>query len=497
MASSMLHPRHLFGVNAAVSNGVSFMDEGVVVYPAGHCVVVLNAPTQIQKIIPLGEESEAVTAMAVSNSKRYVAVAEQMPQRASISVFDLHTLKRRKNFKSSEVQSKRYESLCFSADNKLLLSLSGGPDYSLVAWQWEKSKALAVIKVALPSPASRAYQCSCSPLERSVALVTGDGTCSFYRVQDSEFKVLPSLMTASQEEKYLCHAWLPEDRAIVGSDAGNIILLESGNFNGVLECSPADGIAIRCMTTHSTGFLCGCDGGIVRLFAKVETGDGSVRFKLQKTFRIHGHTKAHIAALGIGPAEDVAVVTTSDQQMFKLALTGTDVMKESDMNFEILSQDFHGVFDGSGDAEGSAGGDAAISKMSSSAAASETPAAITGMDTCARKPLVVTVGRDRTLRIWNYLSRKCELRKEFTEECFSVAMHPSGLHVLVGCSDKLRLMNVLMDDIRPCEGVLHQGVQGVQVFRVRTVLCGCEWQRHQCLPHVHLRAHFHPPRPQQ
>ena len=175
--ASLLHPRHIFGVNAEVSGGLSFMDEGVLVYPAGHCIVVLNIPTQIQKIIPLGEESEAVTAMTVSNSKRYVAVAEQMSQKASISVFDLHTLKRRKHFKTNEVQSKRYESLCFSADNKLLLSLSGAPDYSLVAWQWEKSKAMAVINVSLPSPSSRAYQCSCSPLERSVALVTGDGTC--------------------------------------------------------------------------------------------------------------------------------------------------------------------------------------------------------------------------------------------------------------------------------------------------------------------------------
>ena len=36
--------------------------------------------------------------------------------------------------------------MCFSADNKLLLTLSGGPDYSLVAWQWEKSKMVANIK---------------------------------------------------------------------------------------------------------------------------------------------------------------------------------------------------------------------------------------------------------------------------------------------------------------------------------------------------------------
>lgn len=41
-----------------------------------------------------------------------------------------------------------------------------------------------------------------------------------------------------------------------------------------------------------------------------------------------------------------------------------------------------------------------------------------------------------------------ELYKEFQEESYSVALHPSGLFVLAGFSDKLRLMNLLIDDIR-------------------------------------------------
>ncbi|KAH8060930.1 hypothetical protein JL722_4220 [Aureococcus anophagefferens] len=38
--------------------------------------------------------------------------------------------------------------------------------------------------------------------------------------------------------------------------------------------------------------------------------------------------------------------------------------------------------------------------------------------------------------------------KEFPEEPTSVALHPSGLYVLAGFPDKLRLMSLLMDDIR-------------------------------------------------
>jgi hypothetical protein len=46
------------------------------------------------------------------------------------------------------------------------------------------------------------------------------------------------------------------------------------------------------------------------------------------------------------------------------------------------------------------------------------------------------------------LDSNLELYKEFAEEALSIALHPSGLYVLVGFSDKLRLMNLLIDDIR-------------------------------------------------
>ena len=34
------------------------------------------------------------------------------------------------------------------------------------------------------------------------------------------------------------------------------------------------------------------------------------------------------------------------------------------------------------------------------------------------------------------------------QEAFSVAFHPSGFHLIAGFADKLRLMNLLMEDFR-------------------------------------------------
>ncbi|CAH8666324.1 unnamed protein product [Dicrocoelium dendriticum] len=73
---------------------------------------------------------------------------------------------------------------------------------------------------------------------------------------------------------------------------------------------------------------------------------------------------------------------------------------------------------------------------------------ILGLDTCIRKPLIATCATDRSVRIWNFESNTLELSKQFAEEAYSIALHPTGLYILVGFSDKLRLMNLLIDDIR-------------------------------------------------
>eukprot|EP00662_Eupelagonemidae_sp_cell21_P042623 gene42624-9223_t len=63
--------------------------------------------------------------------------------------------------------------------------------------------------------------------------------------------------------------------------------------------------------------------------------------------------------------------------------------------------------------------------------------AITGVDTCVRKPLVATCSKDRTIRIWNYMDHKLEIHKPFAVEAMSIALHP-----------RLRFMNLYGDDIK-------------------------------------------------
>jgi WD40 repeat protein len=73
---------------------------------------------------------------------------------------------------------------------------------------------------------------------------------------------------------------------------------------------------------------------------------------------------------------------------------------------------------------------------------------VTGLDVCVRRPLIVSCGNDKSIRLWNYAENSCELVKFFTDEIYSISIHPSGLYLVVGFADKLRLMTVLIDDFR-------------------------------------------------
>ena len=75
-------------------------------------------------------------------------------------------------------------------------------------------------------------------------------------------------------------------------------------------------------------------------------------------------------------------------------------------------------------------------------------AGIRGLDICYRKPLIVTESKDHTIRVLNYKSFGMELAKKFQEDIYSIAIHPDGLYIASGFVDKIRLLNILIDDLR-------------------------------------------------
>lgn len=445
-SAATLIPRHIFGLKGNVKNNIWYIDENIIVFPCGHNTVIYNTETKDQQFISLGA-SDGITALAVTPNKRYVAVAEQS-EKAAVNLYDLTTLRRRKMLSFPELGSTQFANLAFSADGKMCLTQGGAPDWMLVCWAWEKAKVIASGKVSnnAANPGAGAgtnagggvgasqstvnvstsvssgaiYQADFCPSDSSVVCVTGDGILKFFRVSDNQFKPIP-LSLKRDAQNYLCHTWLSDERVVVGTDSGDLLLIENFEFKQLLSSSSAQDKAVHSIVAHTKGFVCGCADGLLRIFERSD--DGREYYKASKMFSIENNMSP-ITNMTISPSEDNLACTLANHQMYYLGLSNTDILKEEAMNFELLATSFHSPGE-SGECK------------------------ITGLDTCIRKPLVVTCGMDRSVRVWNYMEKTTDLMKVFNEEALSVAFHPSGLHIAVGFTDKLRLMNLLMDDIRP------------------------------------------------
>ncbi|XP_023563654.1 cilia- and flagella-associated protein 57 isoform X2 [Octodon degus] len=271
-----------------------------------------------------------------------------------------------------------------------------------------------------------------------------------------------------EPQNYLAHAWLSEDKIIVGTDTGKLFLFESGDqrwetnimvkeptsgsksldviqeSESLVEFPPVssplpsyeqmatstsqtDHLAmprVFAIAAYSKGFACSAGPGRVLLFEKIEDKDvyresREIRIPVDPQSNDPSQSdKQDVLCMCFSPSEETLVASTSKNQLYTITMSLTEISKGEAAHFEYLLYPLHS-------------------------------ASITGLATCIRKPLIATCSLDRSIRIWNYESNTLELFKEYQEEAYTISLHPSGHYVVVGFADKLRLMNLLIDDIRP------------------------------------------------
>lgn len=339
----------------------------------------------------------------------------------------MQSQRRHKTLSCPDVQSQEFVTSAFSADGKLLAALGGAPDHALVVWLWDKGKVLGVSK--LMQPVSRV---SFNPSDSSTLGSSGSKYLKLWRNSDGQLKGWNLGMGKREQQNYLDHCWLPDEKLVACTDTGDVCIFEHGEFKHSISAAGGSSSASRpllCVCAFSRGFIVGGAGGVLSVF---ERGDDKDGFMLTHTFSCaHGASLSSASAAATGaaevaafditsisltPSEEMLVCSCASSQLASFPLANIDILKPTESNFHFFGGFHHGP--------------------------------ITGLDSCVRKPIVATCGADRTLRIWNYATKGCEQVKYFSEEPLSLSLHPNGHHVLVGFGDKLRFFNVLLDDVR-------------------------------------------------
>eukprot|EP00754_Rhynchopus_humris_P009372 Rhum_TRINITY_DN13996_c1_g1::Rhum_TRINITY_DN13996_c1_g1_i1::g.66708::m.66708 len=220
--------RHAFGIKADSADNIHFIDESTCAFPVGRNIVLYNTQANQQKFIPGNEKCEQITAMALSPNKRYLAVAES-GETPIVSIYDTATRRKKKALPGQgmsfpDLGSREYVCMAFSADGKILITQGGAPEWNLVYWTWDRSKAVAWTSTALDKGVAAQdrrliSQVSVCPKDPTLICVSGNGLFRFLRLMEGRLN--PALaaqgMGKREPQNYLAHAWLPPDDRIVVS----------------------------------------------------------------------------------------------------------------------------------------------------------------------------------------------------------------------------------------------------------------------------------------
>jgi len=428
--SSVLNIKYIFGYNTNFKNNIFALDDGRIIYPAGHNIVILDTDHKSSQTLIYGTEgSLGITAMALSPSKKYLAFAEETTQCGLIHVVDVSkrddkrskkSLDKKKTFLSIDCSSTKYTHLSFdpSEESRYLVAMSGEPDYRIIYWNWSAPKPMATLATNGLSKISHAV---CQPGTEGTILLLGNSTiksCKY--LQGNELlKATNITQTKNLKEQYsqnyTNYCWLYDGNLILATDKGELIYVTAHNMEMkyVLATSPMDEMTIECIIPFSKGFIVGGSNGSIYIYEKHEVEKKNQYVRIEKKVQVPNNY-SKVISMALLQKEENLCFGLSDGSLLSFSFN-FDRSSDETFKFEPVVQNFH-------------------------------TAEITGLDVCVRKSLVATCSLDRTVKVWNYKEIALENDKQFDEPAYSVAFHPSGFHLVVGFADKIRMLNILMDD---------------------------------------------------
>jgi WD40 repeat protein len=403
--------------------------------------------------------------------------------------------------------------LSFTSNGKFLIAMTGSPSFSLYYIDWQRGsfgRVVAICKnvTTLEKPVSHVDS---APNDSGLVCVTGTGLFKMYRLIEKEEAFRPLPTNFRREPVALTgHAWMPDnDRLMLVTRTGELLVAEGGDVKKTLD-APTDGIKpVHSIIATSKGFLLGCEGGLLRVYEKAEDArnfykvsrqyplqvappvsaimakaagtvapaDGTNAVGIGAEIIVGGKVGSTIVAMSLSPTEDDVVIATAVGQHFVFHLAANELQKASEAVFHPLLAPVHQVLqlpDGNGSPEAPLPQPATSVTRTDPRVAHFQNAGITGIATCLRKPIFITCGGDKTVRVWNLtgaslnhtgvssdggspgsskliapeVAPALEVVQRFSEVPTCVSLHPSGILTLIGFEGSLQLHAIMMDAIR-------------------------------------------------
>jgi cilia- and flagella-associated protein 57 len=442
MSGVKLVVKHAFGINTNIRNGLILCEDHHVAYVCGYQVVIYHTESKEQTFIGptalQGFQSQGITAIACAHKKKFIAIAEKADPVAVVSFYDIHGGRKRKVLNYPDLGSKEIRSIAFSDDCRFCITLGAGPEWNLVLWAVEKfAKVMSIAKVSA-SDDTPFHQVSFCPWDPTLVLAIGKSAIKVFRISDGQLRPV-TLSFRRENTNFISHCWLVEDeKLVIGTEAGEILLLENLEFRAVVyptgSESPDDIRPISGIVITSRGFAIGTTMGELRFFER--NPNIKDQFQMEDSFQIPLESAGPascasppgglcITGLVLG-TDDSIICSTDTKQLLTFSLSQLKVIKDgvagAGSGVEFLMTSFHGPNE-------------------------KGQSAIIDIDAAMWKPLVVTCGQDRTVRLWNTSDRRLELVKELDDDPTCLSVHPSGMYITVGFASKISIFSVFIEGL--------------------------------------------------
>ncbi|XP_053985715.1 cilia- and flagella-associated protein 57 [Hylaeus volcanicus] len=446
-----LQPRVFYGLNTNIISNAHYITDAEVLYPIGNVIVIHNIPQRRQRLIHLSDKNE-INIISVTPNKKYVATCE-VGEKPTISIYDLQTLKRKKllGIPYDAPNVTKFTSICFSFDNKYLAAVTGLPDQTMLYYSWEKGKMESVYKVSSSqNPLAVTELLACNPSDAGVVAIGGPHTFKFLTLSDTVWR--PYGFSKADNILVCSMTWLNSDRLLLGTKDGRILYLENGDLknmydmNGTMSMNlrireeyviPDSSLImdvrqdtlwennIRCLNAFSKGFAYAFGPRTIVVFEK----DGQHKYVKRNIYIIplqvskdDNQNLYRVNTINVNVSLDRLLITTGWPQLFYARLWGPDLNIDPEpQELKVMGQALH-------------------------------HGPISNLSMCTWKSIFMTCGElDYSVRLWDFETGNLLLLKQYTEDICGISLHPTGLFCLIGFSDKLRFMSILIDDLLPME----------------------------------------------
>ncbi|XP_050311353.1 cilia- and flagella-associated protein 57 [Anthonomus grandis grandis] len=456
----VLVPRLIAGLETNVKGNIHFLTDDEVIYPVGAVVTVHNPHVKKQKFIKLSDKGKNLTHIALSPDKKLIAIVETTDKYPIATLWDSETFRKKRTLTlptDKEIIASRYVAVDFTYNSKNIILVTGEPDWSLYSFKCDKGRLESFARANNNNNTGTVMQIACNPNDQNQIALVGDLVLRCLGCVDYAWRQYG--YNKFDGATYTSCCWLSQDRLMVGSNKGKLLILETGEIRAVFHAmdlpvinmklkdeleqgsqtslkSPSDSVQfiedddenyeIRSIHNFPRGFAFGFMNGRIHLYER----DTPHKFRKRSVLRIPNKTiyreyddgpkeiKTTINCIIVNAAQDRLVATCNETQIYHTRIW---LQQECPLGQELPMYEF---------------------------AYPLHLGPIGSMSLCRWKPICISSGkRDRSLKIWNYETNELELVQNFEDDIYSVALHPTGLYCVIGFTDKLRYMTIMIDDM--------------------------------------------------